>query len=191
MARPSHHDAGHSPQDERTSQQGKKTSPQGKKTSPQEADNPLQAVKPSERTSNVSFEDLLRENEVLKSQLRNALTVPAMPKHNEILNITERFEEELFDFSNGPARIPTVTDAGAIIWPSAQCVQNFLPYGKAWTSWIHCALHHPTFERECAAFGNGGTGSAPVEDQHPFWLAVFFSYMCVGSIWDRSQFLAS
>lgn len=139
-------------------------------------------VRTSLKNSNPNYEELLRENQELKEQLRNAATVPASttPRLNEILNITERFEEDLFDVGNEPSRISTVTDAEAIIWPSAQCVQSFLSYGKTWTSWIHCALHHPTFERECAAFLGGGRSSSNVDDRHPLWLAVFFSFMCVG-----------
>lgn len=130
-----------------------------------------------------SYGELLRENRELKERLRNPATpvpVSTPPMLTEKLNITERFEEDLFDVGNEPSRISTVMGADAIIWPSAHCVQSFLTYGKTWTSWIHCALHHPTFERECAAFIIDNRGSTNVEEMHPLWLAVFFSFMCVG-----------
>ncbi|KAE9989012.1 hypothetical protein EG328_003329 [Venturia inaequalis] len=145
----------------------------------------LKDVKPS-------YEGLFRENQELKKQLRDAVLALPTPRLNEVLNITERFEEDLFDVGNEPGRVSTVTDDKAIIWPSAQCVQSFLSYGKTWTSWIHCAFHHPTFERECAIFLGGGTNSANADDRHPFWLAVFFSFMCATLIFmDEDELIAS
>lgn len=139
-------------------------------------------VRSSSKVSRTSYEELLRENSELKEQLRNGPIAVGSTTTilNEILNITERFEEDLFDVGNDRGRTSTVTDIEDIIWPSAQCVHSFLSYGETWTSWIHCALHHSTFERECAAFLNGGINSPNMGDRHPLWLAVFFSFMCVG-----------
>ncbi|KAE9972500.1 hypothetical protein EG327_009483 [Venturia inaequalis] len=72
----------------------------------------LKDVKPS-------YEGLFRENQELKKQLRDAVLALPTPRLNEVLNITERFEEDLFDVGNEPGRVSTVTDDKAIIWPSA------------------------------------------------------------------------
>jgi len=127
-----------------------------------------------------SYQELLGENARLKAALESQTLSPQHTvnyNRGEVLNITESFERDLFAAVGDSGRTSTIFGSDAIRWPSPESVKTLLIYGKVWTSWIHCALHHPTFELECIAFLAASDGSAA---QRPAWLAVYFSYMAVG-----------
>jgi hypothetical protein len=133
----------------------------------------------TKQKSNPTYDDLLEENRQLKAELEGDNVTPSRQvdiAYSEVLNITESFERDLFGAVNGTGRISTVFRDDQVHWPSATCVTNLLSYGKTWTSWIHCALHHPTFESECWKFLDT-SGKDAVSD--PLWLAVYFSFMSV------------
>jgi len=139
-----------------------------------------------------TYQDLLEENRRLKAEIAGwTVDVPSLTStedgvYGEALNITESFERELFETVGGTSRASTVFSEDQIQWPSATCVRNLLVYGRTWTSWMHCALHHPTFEAECHDFlEQSGFGKTP----DPFWLAVYFSFLSVSiaslfTTWD-------
>lgn len=135
------------------------------------------------RGSRPSYHELLQENRRLKAEIsrHSTATIAGLDQtYGEVLNITESFERDLFQAITETSRITTVTDASDIYWPSPECGSIFLAHGRMWTSWIHCALHHPTFEAECNAFWQSTNVSAQgVGAAEPLWLAVYFSFMSV------------
>ena len=136
------------------------------------------------QVANPTYEGLLEENRRLKAELagrKRGTSGSDDSGYGEVLNITERFERDLFDVVNDTTRTSTVSTDDQVLWPSESCVKNLLSYGRTWTSWIHCALHHPTFELECRAVFDETDGSvAAVGDS--LWLAVFFSFLSVSDL---------
>ncbi|TVY52882.1 putative transcription factor lepB, partial [Lachnellula cervina] len=132
-----------------------------------------------------SYQDLLEENRRLKAEIAGQ-TIPSLSTedvvYGEALNITESFERELFEAVGGTGRASTVFRDDQVQWPSAECVRNLLVYGRTWTSWMHCALHHPTFEAECHEFLEG-SGRNP----DPFWLAIYFSFISAALIFMNGE----
>ncbi|KAF8864876.1 hypothetical protein BDZ45DRAFT_684851 [Acephala macrosclerotiorum] len=129
--------------------------------------------------SRPSYNDLLLENRQLRAQLDRQLKIfpQKTAKHFEARNITESFERDLFEAVEHTTRISTVVEDDQIIWPSPDCAASLLSYGRIWVSWIHCALHHPTFEAECEIFWRTRRPSDATETGRSLWLAVYFSYL--------------
>jgi hypothetical protein len=130
-----------------------------------------------------SYQELLEENRRLKLERgRRTIQTTNTSGSTPVLNITERFERELFEAVDQSGRTQTVFNESQVIWPSEACVLRLLSYGRSWTSWIHCALHHPTFEVECRQFLRstpGPSNATTATTADPFWLAIYFSFMSV------------
>jgi len=96
-----------------------------------------------------------------------------------VRNITESFERDLFETVKLLTRKSTVSSESDIIWPTSECAASVISFGKLWTSWIHCAIHHPTFEKECDTFWQQGYHSQNNEIQNYLWLSVYFAILSV------------
>ncbi|KAL5319387.1 hypothetical protein ACEPPN_012438 [Leptodophora sp. 'Broadleaf-Isolate-01'] len=127
----------------------------------------------------LSYQQLLEENQRLKAQLaKPAISLPRNDKgYGVVRNITESFERDLFETVKHPSRTSTVLSETDIVWPSASCAASIISFARIWTSWIHCAIHHPTFEAECDAFWRLGRHLHGNEVENYLWLSIYFGIL--------------
>ncbi|KAH8689440.1 hypothetical protein BGW36DRAFT_433440 [Talaromyces proteolyticus] len=64
---------------------------------------------------------------------------------------------------------------GDIILPSRHQSMTLVEHGRLWTSWIHCALDHASFEEQHNRFWNWLGQGHTIEENCPAWLAIFFA----------------
>ncbi|KAH7378037.1 hypothetical protein BKA64DRAFT_248112 [Cadophora sp. MPI-SDFR-AT-0126] len=148
---------------------------------------------PSQETQ-PSYQALLEENERFKAQLaRPAISLPTNDRSTGVVrNITESFERDLFETAKLLTRKSTVSSESDIIWPSPECAASVISFGKLWTSWIHCAIHHPTFEKECDSFWRLGYHSSVNEVENRLWLSVYFGILSSALLFmDEAEALES
>jgi hypothetical protein len=103
-----------------------------------------------------------------------------------ITNITEVFEDKVFDAVRNIHGRSSVTHEAAVLFPSESCSNAFLNHGYKWISWIHCSLNEPEFAQQHFEYFTGSQERS-TNPTDPLWLAIYFSYLSV-SIELRSAF---
>jgi hypothetical protein len=72
-----------------------------------------------------------------------------------------------------------------IFLPSRQQSDRLIQHGKLWSSWIHCAVYYPEFEREHDEFwvwmdeNRNENGVERLRELDPDWLAIYFGLLAV------------
>ncbi|KAL2828333.1 hypothetical protein BJY01DRAFT_228563 [Aspergillus pseudoustus] len=107
----------------------------------------------------------------------NSRPVTAVPAMHGIDNI-ELLELRLLESARSSNRRGTVQQIADILPPSRECSDILLAHGELWISWMHFALHSPTFSREHQEFWETGGSLQPQSKDDSLWLAIYFSYLC-------------
>ncbi len=66
--------------------------------------------------------------------------------------------------------------------PSRRLSDKLIAYDEVWNSWVHYALEYPDFQQQCMQFMNSLEDGVLLETVDPFWLAVYFSVLCVSFV---------
>lgn len=90
----------------------------------------------------------------------------------------DRYENLLFQFQVKSTLLKIHTPSQVRL-PTRECSATLVSYSNLWTSWIHCALDYPTFEKEHDAFWDSLHEGASLGDIDPAWLAIYFSVIGV------------
>ena len=151
-----------------------------------------------------SYAELLEENRRLKAALQSsplassapiASSAPSAPSapsasptspeqagspwtYSEFPTITDVFENDVHPASLNTKRPSTVRSLSDIFLPNFRCSRFLLEHGVVWTSWIHFAIHVPTFRLEHSGYW-AQSDTIPVLQQDPSWLAIYFSFLSV------------
>jgi hypothetical protein len=75
---------------------------------------------------------------------------------------------------------PTVSQWADIFLPGRSVSTQLIVYDRTWNSWVHYALEYPRFQHECEDFMDAMESGHHLHQYNPFWLAVYFSTLCVG-----------
>jgi len=72
--------------------------------------------------------------------------------------------------------------------PDTKCSRYLLEHGVVWTSWIHFAIHVPTFRLEHSEYW-AQSEVVPLLRRDPSWLAIYFSFLAVRRFSQKSSLL--
>jgi hypothetical protein len=144
-----------------------------------------------------TLDELRRQNERLKAELHalqtsrgrpsrgaSSSTPSAVgpPRKRQRLENSDSIEDVLWDSirsSTTGTVASTVEDWHQIHLPSRSISTHLVSYDKTWNSWVHYALEYPRFQHESDAFMDAMECGAPLDQCDPFWMAVYFSVLCV------------
>ena len=132
-----------------------------------------------------SYEDLIYENLILKAQLnRSSAATSPTPSTTSIEPFVlddnvEELEHYLFQSLHGQNRNSSVNGFEDVVFPSQEESIVLIHRAQQWISWVHFALHHPTFEEEHATFWTSCATPSQRLSYDPSWLAIYFSLLSV------------
>jgi hypothetical protein len=134
----------------------------------------------------LTYEELLHENEKLRlafAGMRPPLYANTAGNFSSTSIVTvhdraDEYEKLLFDSAVYEPR-PRAQSVNDIKFPSRQCSNSILNYGRVWTSCVHFALDHPTFEKEHDAFWDSSSNGHVFDSLDPLWIAIYFSVISV------------
>lgn len=134
-------------------------------------------------SSGPSYADLLDENRRLKAALENQTPIPSERSESpwpcgDHASITETFENDVHPAILHAERSSTIHSLADICMPHLECSQFLLEHGVIWTSWIHFAIHVPTFRLEHDTYWSQSE-QTPILHREPLWLAIYFSFLAV------------
>ena len=135
-----------------------------------------------------SYFDLLEENRRLRAVLDKSSPIPSdkdemFCPYVEVPTVTEAFENAIHPTTLNGERPSSVRSISDIYMPSATCSQYLLEHGVVWTSWIHFAVHVPTFRAEHCEYW-AQSQITPILYRDPSWLAIYFGFLSVRFVLD-------
>ncbi|KAL3295570.1 C6 zinc finger domain containing protein [Colletotrichum asianum] len=132
-----------------------------------------------------TYEDLVRENERLRSALSIRTSVHHTPnspllkprKPQRLLECHDVLEEMVFDPRQRPKSSGRMSSWDEITscCPDRGASEQLIAYDKTWNSWVHYALEYPTFQEEHSKFMGALKNGALLSDCDPAWLSLYFS----------------
>lgn len=130
-----------------------------------------------------TYDQLVKEVFGLRAELTRQ-RIFSYPKNDIITPVPlddtiEQMEQRLLKSTRSTDRVNTVEQTKDILAPSRKCSEFLLAHGEAWISWMHFALHSPTFALEHREFWDKGGHLQPQSKDQLLWLAIYFSYLCV------------
>ncbi|KAL1306882.1 hypothetical protein AAFC00_005529 [Neodothiora populina] len=133
------------------------------------------------KPDSLSYSDLLEENRRLKLALQTNTQAPTeLVDPSWVLGgsptITEAFENYVHPADLNAKRPSAVSSPNDVFIPTRGCSKYLVEHGIVWTSWIHFAVHVPTFRREHEMYWSN-TQSALHTD--PSWLAIYYGFLAV------------
>jgi hypothetical protein len=146
----------------------------------------------------MTYNELLQEN----ARLREAIDVKATqvlqpvtqfhtPRHQPVAEYDDDdyYETMLLRATALQQPIGNLQERDVLV-PIRQCSQRLIEHDKRWNSWIHYAVEYPQFESEHEAFMDRWETGAPLSDEDPSWLAIYFAIITV-IICSHSDLLTS
>jgi hypothetical protein len=135
--------------------------------------------RPGNSIPSPSYDDLRNENKRLKAILASSVNNVSIPSDNESFFLEDAvdFEHYLFEKLSDRTQNVGMISLHEVEFPPKELSEHLLRQGSLWTSWIHFALHHPTFEEEHRSFWIECETLQQRVNFDPHWLAVYFSFL--------------
>lgn len=151
------------------------------------ADDLFHSWKDEQRT--LTTDGLTRKVELLEAELRalrnsqqsHSPSVPSFSGKDRRFKNSDPLEDALWT-SLRPSNVTPrtkITNWSDIVLPSRSGSSYLIVFDRIWNSWVHYALEYPRFQTECDRFMDALEGGASLEAYDPFWLATYFSTICV------------
>lgn len=129
---------------------------------------------------NQQLKNELQALKELQSQISESSPAPSSTEGYQ-LEKNDPIENALWDSLGSAAQTAprSIKQWSQIYIPNRFISDQLVSYDRTWNSWVHYGVEYPRFQDDCDDFVGTIEKGLQLQEHDPFWMAVYFSVLCV------------